>query len=93
MIPGGRFMRVKQMVDRYGPIWTVGYNMWRIVRGIWNPTSAADQSVPFQALAMRPLDQRQHRLADRLADRRRVVRRGLAGVTKANRFQLLAQSS
>ena len=38
-------MRVKQMVDRYGPIWTVGYNMWRIVRGIWNPTSAAAERI------------------------------------------------
>jgi hypothetical protein len=38
-------MRVKQMVDRYGPIWTVGYNLWRIVRGIWNPTSAAAREI------------------------------------------------
>jgi predicted GTPase len=51
MIPGIRFIKlghvlwVKQMVDRYGPIWTVGYNLWRIVRGIWNPTSAAAREI------------------------------------------------
>jgi uncharacterized protein len=51
MIPGVRFIklghviRVKQMVDRYGPIWTVGYNLWRVVRGIWNPAAAAAREI------------------------------------------------
>jgi predicted GTPase len=51
MIPGIRFiklghvLRVKQIVDHYGPIWTVGYNLWRIIRGVWNPTSAAAREI------------------------------------------------
>jgi predicted GTPase len=51
MVPGIRFIKlghvllVKQMVDRYGPIWTVGYNLWRLVRGIWNPASAAAREI------------------------------------------------
>ena len=51
MIPGVRFikldhvLRVKEMVDRYGPMWTVGYSLWRVVRGIWNPTSAAAREI------------------------------------------------
>jgi predicted GTPase len=51
MIPGARIiklghvLRVKQMVDRHGPKWTVGYNVWRIVRGMWNPTAAAAREI------------------------------------------------
>jgi hypothetical protein len=51
MIPGVRFIKldhvlqVKQMVDRYGPIWTAGYNLWRVIRGIWNPAAAAAREI------------------------------------------------
>jgi len=50
-IPGVRFikidhvLRVKEMVERYGPKWTVGYNLWRVVRGVWNPTSAIAREI------------------------------------------------
>jgi len=33
------------MVDRYGPTWSLGYNLWRIIRVIWNPASAAAREV------------------------------------------------
>jgi len=51
MIPGIRFIRLghvlwaKEMVDRYGPTWSLGYNLWRIIRVIWNPASAAAREV------------------------------------------------
>src|SRR5262249_22196763 len=51
MIPGIRFIRlghvlwVKEMVDRYGPTWSLGYNLWRIIRVVWNPASAAAREV------------------------------------------------
>jgi uncharacterized protein len=49
-IPGVRIMKVghilwlRQKVDRYGPMWTVGYNLWRLVR-LWNPVAAVGREV------------------------------------------------
>jgi hypothetical protein len=33
------------MVDRYGPMGTMGYTLWRIVRGVWNPTAAVGREI------------------------------------------------
>jgi uncharacterized protein len=44
-IPGIRVMKLghvlwlQEKVERYGPMWTVGYNLWRVVR-LWNPAGA-----------------------------------------------------
>jgi uncharacterized protein len=49
-IPGVRSMKfghvlwLKQMVDRYEPIWTAGYNLWRVVR-LWNPAAAMGREI------------------------------------------------
>jgi uncharacterized protein len=49
-IPGIRIMRfghllwLKNTIDRYGPIWTVGYNLWRLVR-VWNPAAAVGREI------------------------------------------------
>ena len=49
-IPGARVMKfghvlwVKQTVDRYWSAWTVGYNLWRLVR-LWNPVTAAGREI------------------------------------------------
>src|SRR5262249_59505835 len=49
-IPGVRSMKfghalwLKQMVDRYEPIWTAGYNLWRVVR-LWNPAAAIGREI------------------------------------------------
>jgi predicted GTPase len=49
-IPGVRVMKfghvlwVKNTVDRYWSVWTVGYNLWRLVR-LWNPITAAGREI------------------------------------------------
>jgi predicted GTPase len=50
-IPGIRIMRfghvlwLKEAVDRYGPVWTVGYNLWRVARLLWNPAAAVGREI------------------------------------------------
>jgi uncharacterized protein len=44
MIKFGQVLWLKQKVDRYGPIWTVGYNLWRVVR-LWNPAAAVGREI------------------------------------------------
>jgi predicted GTPase len=41
----GHVLWLKQMADRYGPIWTVGYKLWRVVRGVWNPAAAVGREI------------------------------------------------
>lgn len=40
----GHILWLKQKIDRYGPIWTVGYNLWRLVR-VWNPAAAVGREI------------------------------------------------
>src|SRR5262249_14518736 len=40
----GHVLWLKQMVDRYEPIWTAGYNPWRVVR-LWNPAAAMGREI------------------------------------------------
>jgi hypothetical protein len=40
----GHILWLRQKIDRYGPVWTVGYNLWRAVR-LWNPVAAAGREV------------------------------------------------
>jgi hypothetical protein len=50
-IPGIRKMRfshalwLRQMAERYGPMFTVGYKLWRVVRAVWNPTAAVGREI------------------------------------------------
>jgi predicted GTPase len=49
-IPGIRVMKLghvlwlQEKVERYGPMWTVGYNLWRVVR-LWNPAGAMGREI------------------------------------------------
>jgi hypothetical protein len=49
-IPGIRIMKfghilwLRQKIDRYGPMWAVGYNLWRVAR-LWNPVAAAGREI------------------------------------------------
>ncbi len=49
-IPGIRVMKLghvlwlQEKVERYGPMWTVGYNLWRVVR-LWNPAAAMGREI------------------------------------------------
>jgi len=44
VIKFGQVLWLKRKVDRYGPIWTVGYNLWRVVR-LWNPAAAVGREI------------------------------------------------
>jgi predicted GTPase len=35
---------LKQKIDRYGPIWNVGYGLWRLAR-LWNPAAAVGREI------------------------------------------------
>jgi len=49
-IPGIRIMKfdhilwLRRKIDRYGPTWAVGYNLWRVAR-LWNPVAAAGREI------------------------------------------------
>jgi predicted GTPase len=49
-IPGIRIVKLghvlwlKQKVERYGPVWNVGYSVWRLVR-LWNPATAVGREI------------------------------------------------
>jgi uncharacterized protein len=45
MVKLGRVLWLKQTAERYGPLWTVGYNLWRVVRLLWNPATAAGREI------------------------------------------------
>jgi predicted GTPase len=49
-IPGIRIVKLghvlwlKQKVERYGPVWNVGYSVWRLAR-LWNPATAVGREI------------------------------------------------
>jgi uncharacterized protein len=49
-IPGIRIVKLghvlwlKQKIGRYGPVWNVGYGLWRVVR-LWNPAAAVSREI------------------------------------------------
>jgi predicted GTPase len=49
-IPGIRIVKLghvlwlKQKVERYGPVWNVGYSVWRLAR-LWNPAAAVGREI------------------------------------------------
>ncbi len=40
----GSVLWFKHMVDRYEPVWTVGYSLWRVAR-FWNPAAAVGREI------------------------------------------------
>ena len=49
-IPGVRVLKLGHVlwlqakVERYGPMWTAGYNLWRVFR-LWNPAAAVGREI------------------------------------------------
>lgn len=49
-IPGIRIMKLdhilwlRRKIDRHGPMWAMGYNLWRVAR-LWNPVAAAGREI------------------------------------------------
>jgi predicted GTPase len=41
----GRVLWFKQMIERYEPLWTGGYNFWRVARLLWNPAAAVGREI------------------------------------------------
>lgn len=41
----GHVLWFTERVDRYGPIWNMGYNLWRVARLLWNPAAAMGREI------------------------------------------------